>query len=137
MQLEYYLLSFGKFHTHPANIFLHHICIPLIGWSTLAFAHTWIIGAGLRFSYILALITILGYLKFKNIRLIAVIIGCLTTGFLTFKLVTSLREVALVVFLIAWFGQFSGHWIEGKKPAFQEELVFIFIGPVWVFKRLL
>ena len=33
---------------------------------------------------------------------------------------------------LAWIGQFIGHKIEGKKPAFLPDLVFLLIGPAWL-----
>ncbi len=39
---------------------------------------------------------------------------------------------ALVVFVVAWIGQFIGHKIEGKKPSFLQDLQFLLIGPVWL-----
>jgi uncharacterized membrane protein YGL010W len=40
--------------------------------------------------------------------------------------------IALVVFVAAWIGQFIGHQIEGKKPSFFKDLVFLLIGPAWL-----
>jgi len=36
------------------------------------------------------------------------------------------------IFIIAWIGQFIGHKIEGKKPAFFKDLQFLLIGPLWL-----
>ncbi len=43
---------------------------------------------------------------------------------------------SLVIFVIAWIGQFYGHKIEGKKPSFIKDLQFLLIGPAWVFEKL-
>ena len=43
-----------------------------------------------------------------------------------------LFEVSLLLFIVAWAGQFWGHHIEGKKPSFFEDLRFLLIGPLWV-----
>jgi uncharacterized membrane protein YGL010W len=40
--------------------------------------------------------------------------------------------VCLVIFVIAWIGQFIGHNIEGKKPSFLTDLKFLLIGPIWL-----
>jgi len=48
--------------------------------------------------------------------------------------------VAVVVFVAAWIGQFVGHRIEGRKPAFFDDVKFLFVGPAWlladVYRRL-
>jgi uncharacterized membrane protein YGL010W len=40
--------------------------------------------------------------------------------------------VSVVVFVVAWIGQFIGHKIEGKKPSFFDDLQFLMIGPLFV-----
>jgi uncharacterized membrane protein YGL010W len=41
-------------------------------------------------------------------------------------------QVSLVIFVIAWIGQFIGHKIEGKKPSFLDDVKFLLIGPIWL-----
>ncbi|MEJ2521979.1 MAG: DUF962 domain-containing protein, partial [Gammaproteobacteria bacterium] len=52
----------------------------------------------------------------------------------------SLLWVSVAVFVLAWIGQFIGHRIEGKKPSFFKDLLFLMIGPMWllafVYRRL-
>lgn len=36
------------------------------------------------------------------------------------------------MWLVAWIIQVIGHRIEGKKPSFVEDLVFLLIGPIFV-----
>ena len=40
--------------------------------------------------------------------------------------------IYISIFIIAWIGQFIGHKIEGKKPAFFKDLQFLLIGPLWL-----
>ena len=42
---------------------------------------------------------------------------------------------SLVIFVVAWIGQFYGHKIEGQKPSFLKDLQFLLIGPAWVLKK--
>ena len=48
--------------------------------------------------------------------------------------------VSVVVFVAAWIGQFVGHVIEGRKPAFLEDLRSLLVGPAWllsfIYRRL-
>ena len=48
----------------------------------------------------------------------------------------NLTLISLVIFVIAWIGQFYGHKVEGKKPSFIKDLQFLLIGPLWVLKKL-
>jgi len=43
---------------------------------------------------------------------------------------------SVVIFVLAWIGQFYGHHIEGKKPSFIKDLQFLLIGPAWVLEKL-
>ncbi|CAF4284582.1 unnamed protein product [Adineta steineri] len=45
-------------------------------------------------------------------------------------------RLALIVFILAWIGQFIGHEIEGKKPAFFKDLQFLLIGPLWTLSHV-
>ena len=51
-----------------------------------------------------------------------------------------LWQVCLLLFVLAWIGQFYGHKVEGKKPSFLKDLQFLLIGPAWlmnfIYKRL-
>jgi len=38
----------------------------------------------------------------------------------------------LVVFVLAWMGQFIGHIIEGRKPSFFKDIQFLLVGPIWL-----
>ena len=60
---------------------------------------------------------------------------------LTWWLYTALgtRELlvlAIAVFVLAWIAQFVGHKIEGRKPSFLTDLVYLLIGPAWVLTKL-
>ena len=39
------------------------------------------------------------------------------------------------VFVVAWIGQFIGHKIEGKRPSFLTDLVYLLIGPIWTLRK--
>jgi uncharacterized membrane protein YGL010W len=43
-----------------------------------------------------------------------------------------LFETSLVIFVVAWIGQFIGHIIEGRRPSFFKDVQFLLIGPLWL-----
>ncbi|EQD61676.1 membrane protein containing DUF962 [mine drainage metagenome] len=43
-----------------------------------------------------------------------------------------LTASAAVIFVAAWVGQFFGHAIEGRRPKFLQNIMFLLIGPLWV-----
>ena len=44
--------------------------------------------------------------------------------------------VSIAVFVAAWIGQFIGHMVEGRKPAFLEDVRSLLIGPTWLLADL-
>ncbi len=41
-----------------------------------------------------------------------------------------------VVWIAAWIAQFYGHKVEGAKPSFAKDLLFLLIGPLFVVDEL-
>lgn len=65
------------------------------------------------------------------------IIGiCIGLSFLSYAVIPSLRIFCILSFFLGWFGQFYGHYVEGKKPSFLKDIQFFLIGPVWVIKKI-
>ncbi len=135
-RLQAYLDEYKESHQHPLNIKIHFICVPLIMWSLLGFLHTFSV-AEFPASYILALIGVAYYIFLGNQKatLAMSIITAAMIG--SFQFVENLRTVCIVVFVVAWIGQFYGHKVEGKKPSFLKDIVFLLIGPVWIIKKIL
>ena len=48
-----------------------------------------------------------------------------------------LLALAIGVFVVAWIAQFIGHNIEGRRPAFLTDLVYLMIGPAWIAVKIL
>jgi len=52
----------------------------------------------------------------------------------------SVLVASVILFVVAWIGQFIGHSVEGKKPSFFQDLQFLLIGPAWllhfIYRRL-
>ena len=132
--------EYAKYHKNKVNKIIHWICIPLIMFSLLGllslmilftinsvtisalwFFITFAIGYYIKLSKSLALgMTIISIFFIYIIELI-------NLNFINQKF-----EIFLVIFIISWIGQFIGHKIEGKKPAFVKDLQFLLIGPLWL-----
>ncbi len=133
--LENYLAEYKESHLNPINIKIHFICVPLIMWSLLGFLHTFLV-AGVNGSYIGVAAGLAYYLSFKNLRVFVSMSLVTLLMLASYDLIPELRIVSVVVFVLAWLGQFYGHKVEGKKPSFFKDLVFLLIGPVWVLKKI-
>mgnify|MGYP001144077395 CR=1 FL=1 len=149
-----WLAEYGESHKNATNKTIHWICVPLIFFSVIAllaaipanglknlFNPAWaryvhygsvVLVLGLLFYLRLSVVMFLGIAAFSAICLR----GVIYLQMLDFPLWAS----SLVIFAVAWVGQFIGHNIEGKKPSFLKDIQFLLIGPAWlmafIFKRL-
>ncbi len=134
--LNSYLSEYAESHQHPLNVSIHNVCVPAIMWSLLGFLSTFQIGAESNAGYVLAFISLGFYALLKNVKVVLAMSVIVVLSFISFNYIPELRLVSLTVFALAWVGQFYGHKIEGKKPSFFKDLLFLLIGPVWVIKKL-
>jgi uncharacterized membrane protein YGL010W len=51
--------------------------------------------------------------------------------------VIEIWRLSLFVLIVMWVLQFIGHKIEGKKPSFFQDLIFLLIGPAWLLSFVL
>ena len=154
-RIDALLTEYGSSHQNSTNKAIHWLCVPLIFFSIVCLL--WSIPAGIlsapfegvtadfaNWATLLLLLTLLYYLLlspplFTGMLLFSVL--CLLGAWwLDTSFSTPLWLVALVIFVLAWVGQFYGHKVEGKKPSFLKDLQFLLIGPAWlmhfIFKRL-
>jgi uncharacterized membrane protein YGL010W len=135
--------EYGECHHNSVNEVIHWICIPAImlsvlgllwsipmpaSWGSLSdyvnVATLFLVGS-LIFYFRLSPTLAAGMLAIA-VLFLALIIGYGRAGW------TPVWSVALGIFVVAWILQFVGHKIEGKKPAFFQDLQFLLIGPLWL-----
>ena len=46
-------------------------------------------------------------------------------------------EISILLFAFGWILQFFGHFIEGKRPSFFEDLRYFLIGPLFVAQKVI
>lgn len=119
---------YGESHRNPRNKAIHWICVPLIVWSVLAALWAWspvaaYAGIALAMAYYAWLSPAIAVGMLSVVALMVYPLTLLGTHVIT---------VAIVVFVLAWVGQFIGHRIEGKKPSFFEDVSFLLVGPAWL-----
>ena len=148
------MVQYAHYHRDRRNIFTHLIGIPLIVmavgmllvqpvftvgayWFTLAGAFwllssLWYLSRG---SWLLGAATVLvnGALMWAAYRT-PVWVAWLGWPVLQDQPVWLL---GLAVFFIGWVIQFIGHWFEGRKPAFVDDVVGLLVGPMFVVGEVL
>lgn len=143
--VDAWLNEYGESHRNATNKLIHWICVPAIVWSVVALI--WSIPSPadwLNWAVVTAVAAQLYYIRLSpklSVGIGAFLLICLGLCLLVEQQLSwPLWQVALAVFVVAWIGQFIGHRIEGKKPSFFKDLVFLMIGPAWlmafVYRRL-
>ncbi len=144
---DQWFAEYGESHQAHANELIHWICVPLIFFSVLGFI--WTIPVPESWESIVpwfnwTLVVIVVVTLFYAWLSLPLAVGML--GFMTVCHSVLLRcearapwpvwQICLVIFVLAWIGQFIGHKIEGKKPSFLKDLVFLLIGPAWLLSKI-
>jgi uncharacterized membrane protein YGL010W len=118
---------YAESHRHPTNRAIHWVCVPLILWSILAalwaaspLAAYGVIAAATIFYLWLSVPIAVGMLVVSLAMLLPLPL---------FASTQLLLGVAAAIFVLAWIGQFVGHHIEGRRPAFADEPIYLLIGP--------
>lgn len=146
--LATFLHDYGESHRHPINQWVHIVCVPAIFLSTLGLF--WLIPLGrwlgldgaagywLNGGTVLAVLCMPFYLRL-SVGVSVLMLGWLAVSIAIVVAVdrsaASLGWSALVLWLVAWAIQVWGHKVEGKKPSFTDDLVFLLVGPVFVSKE--
>ena len=58
-------------------------------------------------------------------------------GLTLLSLILAIVVTGIGFFVVGWLIQFIGHWYEGRKPAFVDDLVGLLVGPMFVTAELL
>jgi uncharacterized membrane protein YGL010W len=148
---DQWFAEYGESHQDHTNELIHWICVPVIFFCVLGFI--WEVPVPLRWTEaapwfnwtLVAMALALVFYVRLSPPLSAGMFFLMTLcyGGLTALDAAAWRpvwQICSVLFVLAWTGQFVGHIIEGRKPSFFKDLVFLLIGPAWllsmVYKKL-
>ena len=147
--------EYGESHQNPTNKTIHWWCVPAIFFSTVGLF--WSIPQGpldgvlpepygpfLNWATVALLLTTAWYLRMSvplAVGMMGISVAMMALCVVAMTVTTMpLWQTSLIIFVIAWIGQFVGHKIEGKKPSFFKDLQFLLVGPMWlmhfIYKRL-
>ncbi|MBD3748135.1 MAG: DUF962 domain-containing protein [Sphingobacteriales bacterium] len=147
-QIDILFDKYAESHQNSINKTIHWICVPLIVFSIIGlvsaipFPHIAFLGKYNMyinwFSIVMA-VTIYYYLKLSPLLSYFMLFFFGICYYFVVQLEhlekgggPALWQVSLLIFVLAWIGQFIGHKIEGKKPSFLDDLKFLLIGPLWL-----
>ena len=143
--------AYGESHQNDTNEIIHWICVPIIFFCVVGLIWSIPVPSVIadvvplfRWSWPVILLALAFYVRLSvplSIGLLLFILAC--SGLLELLAVRApwpVWQICLVLFVLAWIGQFIGHKIEGHKPSFFKDVVFLLIGPAWlmhfIYKKL-
>jgi len=142
------MVQYAHYHRDRRNITTHLLGIPLIVLSigVLLLGPAWAVaGQTLTLAWALWGLTSLWYLSRGDLLLgvaTTVVNGVLFAVAhqvppLAHALGLAVWQMGLGLFFIGWVLQFIGHYFEGRKPAFVDDLVGLLVGPMFVVGEVL
>jgi len=142
------MVQYAHYHRDRRNITTHLLGIPLIFMSVgvLALGPAWsVAGQTLTLTWALWGLTSLWYLSRGDVLLgvaTSLVNGLLIAAAhevppLAQALGLAVWQAGLGLFFIGWVLQFIGHYFEGRKPAFVDDLVGLLVGPMFVVGEVL
>ena len=134
------LAQYAEYHRDRRNIVSHFIGVPMIVFGVgvlLARATFPAFGVSLTLAWIVFALAAAWYMTRGNIVLgiaVSVAVGVLI------KLGHEVSGGSVALWLawgvgfyaVGWLIQFVGHWYEGKKPAFVDDIIGLLVGPMFV-----
>jgi uncharacterized membrane protein YGL010W len=142
LTMQEWLDAYGESHQNPLNKKIHWVAVPsifltIVGllWSIptpeLFGSNPW-----LNFATLAIIPVFLFYVRLSPSLTVGMV---LWSGFCAalcnyYTTITTfpLWQASIIVFVVAWIGQFYGHKVEGKKPSFLDDIKFLMIGPAWL-----
>jgi len=147
--LQQWFDEYAVSHQNPTNKTIHFICVPAIYFSIIGLlmcipsvilqrispfhdplVDNWAVVALFFVLFFYSRLSLWMAIKISVFSAICIIINYV----ISFQF--SLWKVSLIIFILAWTGQFYGHKLEGKKPSFLKDIQFLLIGPAWVIENL-
>lgn len=135
------LSGYAQYHRDQRNITSHFVGVPMIVFAIgvlLARPSFAVGGLMLSPAWIVFAASALWYVGSAGVVLGAAVSACIGVLLLAAHQVAYGGGVAVWlfwgvgVFLLGWLIQFAGHWYEGRKPAFADDLVGLLVGPLFV-----
>ena len=146
--IETLISHYGESHMNATNKLIHWVCVPAIMFSLFALLYCIPFFTERRwYSNWAMIVLLLAWIYYLRLSFI-MFLGFVAIGLFMIWGIEGLYAMSgenvgrlalwsLVIFVVAWIGQFIGHKIEGKKPSFLEDMQYLLIGPAWLLHFIL
>ncbi len=139
-----HLAQYATYHRDRRNIFTHFIGVPMIAFAVTALLSRpgfHVLGFWLSPATLCALASAIFYLRL-DLRLgalMSALLGLSLWGGANLAMQSTMVWLSggVGLFVVGWIIQFIGHYYEGRKPAFVDDLSGLIVGPLFVVAELL
>lgn len=138
-----HLAQYAAYHRDRRNIATHFVGIPMIllaAATLLSRPGFEVLGVMLSPATAVSLASALFYWRLDarfGLVMTLVLGGALWFGqVLAIQATATWLSVGLGLFVVGWIIQFVGHYYEGRKPAFVDDLIGLIVGPLFVVAEL-
>ena len=151
-KIDALLEAYGESHQTDFNKKIHYFCVPAIFFSLLGLLYSIpvyklftsmlepSVTKHINLATALVIFGVIYYLSLSvRLAISMLVVSLFALGLIhviELSQIAPLWLIMLVIFVIAWIGQFIGHKHEGKKPSFFEDVAFLMIGPAWTLSHL-
>ncbi|MEO8805501.1 MAG: Mpo1-like protein [Burkholderiaceae bacterium] len=134
------LSQYAEYHRDRRNIFSHFVGVPMIVFGVgvlLARPAFELRGLQLSPAWLAFALAAAWYLSRGNLVLglaVSAVVGSLMlmAHQVAYGGLAAWLAWGLGMFVVGWLIQFVGHWYEGKKPAFVDDIIGLLVGPMFV-----
>ncbi len=133
------IANYAAYHRDRRNIATHFVGVPMIVFAVtllLSRPQMEIAGIGVSPAWIVAGASVAFYLTLHlgYGLVMAGLLGLAVWAAQSLAVLSTTVWLAsgISLFVIGWLIQFIGHWYEGRKPAFVDDLIGLLIGPLFL-----
>lgn len=134
-----HLTQYAAYHQDPRNVATHFVGIPMIvlAVTILLSRPGWMLaGMALTPAIVVAVLSVLFYLRL-DVRFGVAMAAQLALSIWASQWFAAQATVVwwgwgLGLFVAGWVIQFVGHYFEGRKPAFVDDIVGLLVGPLFL-----
>lgn len=143
MKLEAALADYNSYHHDPRNVATHAVGVPmiLVAVMILLSRPSWtLLGLSITPATLAAIAATIFYLKLDlrfALAMAAILAVCHVLGAEVAARSTGFwLSTGVGLFVVGWIFQFVGHAIEGRKPAFFDDISSLLVGPLFMVAKL-
>ena len=134
-----HLAQYAAYHRDPRNIHTHFVGVPMIMFAVVLLLSRpvwWVAGVPASPALVCAVAAGAFYLRL-DLRLGLVMAALLAAMLALAQAMAPLATTAWLLwgvglFAVGWVIQFVGHYYEGRKPAFVDDIMGLLVGPLFV-----